>query len=225
VLKNIQVTKKDVKNITLKVKPSGEVILTAPESASEEHLKYVLKKRVKWIEKKKEFFASFDVMEKEHVSGEDFKYLGRSYRLKVIESKKESVKLQRGYLELYVKNKSDLKRKKSLVYEWYYEKALFHFFNILQEWNKIVKKDIKDIKIRQMKTRWGSCNPHKSYINLNIELIKKPRICIEYVILHELIHLIYPNHSKEFYNCLSLYMSDWKERKAILEKNNTLLSH
>jgi len=141
----------------------------------------------------------------------------------VIESKKENVKLQRGYLELCVKNRNDLKRKQSLVYEWYYEKALFHFFNILQEWNKIVKKDIKDIKIRQMKTRWGSCNPHKSYINLNIELIKKPRICIDYVVFHELVHLIWPNHSKEFYNYLSLYMSDWKERKILLEKNSPLL--
>ncbi len=217
-LENIRITKKDVKNITLKVKPSGEVILTAPKSASEEHLKFVVKKRAKWIEKKKEFFTSFNVIEKEYVSGEDFKYLGCSYRLKVIESKKEKVKLQRGYLEIYVKNKNDLKRKQNLVYEWYHEKALFHFFNILQEWNKIVKKDIKDIKIRQMKTRWGSCSPHKSYINLNIELIKKPRICIEYVIFHELVHLIWPNHSKEFYNYLSLYMSDWKERKILLEK-------
>ena len=222
-LESILVTKTDVKNITLKVKPSVEVIRTAPKSASEEHLKYVVKKRAKWIEKKKEFFASFNVIEKEYVSGEDFKYLGRSYRLKVIESKKENVKLQRGYLELCVKNRNDLKRKQSLVYEWYYEKALFHFFNILQEWNKIVKKDIKDIKIRQMKTRWGSCNPHKSYINLNIELIKKPRICIDYVVFHELVHLIWPNHSKEFYNYLSLYMSDWKERKILLEKNSPLL--
>ena len=216
-LENIQITKKDVKNITLKVKPSGEVILTAPKITSDEHIKFIIKKRAKWIEKKKEFFALFETIKKEYVSGEDFKYLGRSYRLKVIESKKEAVKLQRGYLEIYVKNKNDLKRKQNLVYEWYYEKALLHFFNILQEFNKIVKQEIKDIKIRQMKTRWGSCNPHKSYINLNIELIKKPKICIEYVVFHELVHLIYPNHSKEFYNYLSLYMSDWEKRKEILE--------
>ena len=219
-LENIQITKKDVKNITLKVKPSGEVILTAPKITSDEHIKFIIKKRAKWIEKKKEFFASFETSEKEYVSGEDFKYLGRSYRLKVIESNKEAVKLQRGYLEIYVKNKNDLKRKQNLVYEWYYEKALLHFFNILQEFNKIVKQEIKDIKIRQMKTRWGSCNTHKSYINLNIELIKKPKICIEYVVFHELVHLIYPNHSKEFYNYLSLYMTDWEKRKHILEKTS-----
>jgi len=219
-LEKIIIIKKNVKHIILKVKPNGEVILTAPKIITNEHIDYILKKRAKWIEKKQEFFASFQVNTKEYVSGEDFKYLGRSYRLKVIESKKECVKLQRGYLEIYVKNKSDLKRKQNLVYEWYYEKALFHFFNILQEFNKIVKQEIKDIKIRQMKTRWGSCNPYKSYINLNIELIKKPKICIEYVVLHELVHLIYPNHSQEFYNYLSLYMADWEKRKEILEKAN-----
>lgn len=217
-LKNIQIIKKDVKNITLKVKPSGEVILTAPKITSNEYIEFIVKKRAKWIEKKKEFFASFQVSEKEYISGEDFKYLGRSYRLKVIESKKEGVKLQRGYLEIYVKNKNDLKRKQNLLYEWYYEKALLHYFNILQEFNKIVKQEIKDIKIRQMKTRWGSCNPCRSYINLNIELIKKPKICIEYVIFHELVHLIYPNHSREFYDYLSLYMSDWEKRKENLER-------
>ena len=131
-LENIQITKKDVKNITLKVKPSGEVILTAPKITSDEHIKFIIKKRAKWIEKKKEFFSSFETTKKENVSGEDFKYLGRSYRLKVIESNKEAVKLQGGYLEIYVKNKNDLKRKQNLVYEWYYEKALLHFFIILQ---------------------------------------------------------------------------------------------
>jgi len=213
----IQIIKKEVKNITLKVKPSGEVSITTPKHTSSEHIEHILNKRAKWVKKKQEFFANFHNTSKEYVSGEDFKYLGRSYRLKVIESKEEKVKLQRGYLEVYVKNKNDLVKKQKLVYEWYYERALLHFFNILQEYNKIVKQEIKDIKIRQMKTRWGSCNVHKSYINLNIELIKKSRESIEYVIFHELTHLIHSNHSKEFYNYLALYMPDWEERKRRLE--------
>ncbi|WP_258033380.1 SprT family zinc-dependent metalloprotease [Campylobacter concisus] len=167
---------------------------------------------------KRAFFSSFKTSKKEYVSGEDFKYLGRSYRLKVVQSKEERVKLQRGYLELFVKDKSDLERKENLVYEWYHEKATLYFFNILQEFNKIVKQDIKSVKIRQMKTRWGSCNPYKSYINLNIELIKKPKACIEYAIFHELAHLLYPNHSKKFYDYLTLYMPDWQKRKEILER-------
>ena len=215
---DVKIIKKNVKNITLKVRPNGEAILTAPNSANDEHIKFIMQKRAKWIAQKRAFFASFKMPEKEYVSGEDFRYLGRSYRLKVLQSKEERVKLQRGYLELFVKDKSDLKRKENLIYEWYHEKAMLYFFNILQEFNKIVKQDIKSVKIRQMKTRWGSCNPYKSYINLNIELIKKPKACIEYVVFHELAHLLYPNHSKKFYDYLTLYMPDWQKRKEILER-------
>ena len=214
---DVKIIKKDVKNITLKVRPNGEAILTAPKAASDEHIKFIIEKRAKWIAQKCAFFASFKTPQKEYVSGEDFRYLGRSYRLKVVQSEEECVKLQRGYIELFVKDKSDLKRKENLVYEWYYEKATLYFFNILQEFNKIVKQDIKSVKIRQMKTRWGSCNPYKSYINLNIELIKKPKACIEYVIFHELVHLVHPSHSKQFYDYLFLYMNDWEKRKKILE--------
>ena len=217
-LEDVKIVRKDVKNITLKVRPNGEAILTTPKAASDEHIKFIIKKRAKWIAKKREFFASFKTPQKEYVSGEDFRYLGRSYRLKVVQSKEERVKLQRGYLELFVKDKSDLKRKENLIDEWYYEKAMLYFFNILQEFNKIVKQDIKSVKIRQMKTRWGSCNPYKSYINLNIELIKKPRACIEYVVFHELVHLLHPDHSKKFYDYLTLYMPDWQKRKEILER-------
>ena len=217
-LEGVKIVRKDVKNITLKVRPNGEAILTAPKTASDEHIKFIIEKRAKWIAQKRAFFASFKTPQKEYVSGEDFKYLGRSYRLKVVQSKEERVKLQRGYLELFVKDKNDLERKRNLVYEWYNEKATLYFFNILQEFNKIVKQDIKSVKIRQMKTRWGSCNPYKSYINLNIELIKKPKACIEYVVFHELAHLLYPNHSKKFYDYLTLYMPDWQKRKEILER-------
>ena len=217
-LEGVKIVRKDVKNITLKVRPNGEAILTTPKAASDEHIKFIIEKRAKWIAKKRTFFASFKTPQKEYVSGEDFKYLGRSYRLKVVQSKEERVKLQRGYLELFVKDKNDLERKRNLVYEWYNEKAMLYFFNILQEFNKIVKQDIKSVKIRQMKTRWGSCNPYKSYINLNIELIKKPRACIEYVVFHELVHLLYPDHSKKFYDYLTLYMPDWQKRKEILER-------
>ena len=217
-LEGVKIVRKDVRNITLKVRPNGEAILTTPKAASDEHIKFIIEKRAKWIAQKRAFFASFKTPEKEYVSGEDFKYLGRSYRLKVVQSKEECVKLQRGYLELFVKDKSDLERKRNLVYEWYNEKAMLYFFNILQEFNKIVKQDIKSVKIRQMKTRWGSCNPYKSYINLNIELIKKPRACIEYVVFHELVHLLYPDHSKKFYDYLTLYMPDWQKRKEILER-------
>lgn len=214
---NIQIIKKDVKHLTLKVTPIGKVILTAPMDTSNEYINTIIKKRSKWINEKLTFYKHYEKTPKELVSGEKFEYLGRNYRLKIFESKKELAKLQRAYFEIYVKNKTDYRRKEQLINDWYYEKALVHFFNIFLKFNEITKKDIKDIKIRQMKTRWGSCNIEKSFINLNLELIKKPKICIEYVIFHELVHLIHPNHSKEFYKYLTLYMPDWEKRKKELE--------
>ncbi|MEA3490747.1 MAG: M48 family metallopeptidase [Campylobacterota bacterium] len=78
----------------------------------------------------------------------------------------------------------------------------------IEKYKPVVKKEVEHIRIREMKRRWGSCNPSKGYINLNSELIKKPTECIEYVVFHELAHLVYSDHSSQFYNYLSLYMPD-----------------
>lgn len=215
---NVKVIKKDIKNITLKVKPNCDVILTVPLKTDDKHITYILEKRKSWISKKVEFFeANNKVEKKEYVSGESFKYLGKNYRLKVIESNIEQVKLLRGYIQIFVKDKKNINKKQKLLNEWYILKAEKYFKKVVEEYLSIVKKEVKNIKIRQMKTRWGSCNTSKGYINLNSELIKKRRESIEYVIFHELAHLVHPNHSREFYNYLDTYMPDWKKRKEKLE--------
>ena len=215
---NIRVERKNIKNITLKVKPTCEVILTVPLDTDDKHIEYILKKRNDWISKKIDFFQLNNKIEnKEYVSGESFKYLGKNYRLKVIQSDIENVKLLRGYIQIFIKDKTDLKRKQKLLNSWYMNKAEDYFEKIVEKYKPIIKKEVKNIRIRQMKTRWGSCNFLKGYINLNSELIKKSKDSIEYVVFHELSHLIYDNHSREFYNYLDTYMSDWRIRKEKLE--------
>ena len=215
---NIQIIKKDIKNITLKVKPTCEVILTAPLLTTNEHIAYILKKRKDWISKKIAFYQeNYKPQMKEYISGENVKYLGRNYRLKILQSEDECVKLQRGYIQIFIKDKDDFEKKKRLLNKWYLLKSENYFKKIIAKYSSVVNVDVKNIRIRQMKTRWGSCNSAKSYINLNSELIKKPSNAIEYVIFHELAHLIHPNHSREFYNYLSNYMPDWKKRKERLE--------
>ena len=216
----IVIIKKDVKHINLKVKPSGEVILTAPTDSNERDMEYVLKKRADWIDKKIAFFdAHRDVHEKEYVSGENFRYIGRNYRLKVIEGTEEGVKLQRGYLQVFVKDTANYEKKKRLIKAWQTQKAKIHFQKAIEKYKPIVKQEIETIRIREMKTRWGSCNPSKGYINLNLKLIEKPVECIEYVVFHELAHLVHADHGAKFYNYLNLFMPDWKRRKAKLEKS------
>ena len=216
------IVKKDVKHINLKVKPTGEVILTVPIETTQRDIEYVLKKRADWIDKKIAFFNAHKDMEKEFVSGENFCYLGRKYRLKVIESQEESVRLQRGYLQVFVKQTDNIESKKRLLHMWYTQKAQIHFIKAIEKYKPIVKQEIERVRIKEMKTRWGSCNPTKGYINLNLKLIEKPTECIEYVVFHELSHLIHPNHSQKFYNYLTLFMPDWKRRKERLEGENLL---
>lgn len=215
---HVELIRKDVKRINIKVKPTGEVVLTAPHDTSDAYIDQVLKRREKWINKHLSYFSNNPFFqEKQYVSGENFEYLGRNYRLKVVESDLEQVKLLQGYLHVFVSDKHDTAKKRSLIDGWYKEKASIHFTTILDRFKTVVKRDINAVKIRKMRTRWGSCNATKAYINLNLELIKKPRHCIEYVVLHELTHLLYPNHSQEFYNYLSIHMPDWQWRKDRLE--------
>ncbi|BBB22897.1 conserved hypothetical protein [Abyssogena phaseoliformis symbiont OG214] len=214
------IIRKDIKNINLRVKPNFDVVLSAPLKTTDEHIEHVLDKRNDWIESKLAFFRSKNIaVSQEYVSGEDCKFLGRHYRLKVTQSHKESVKLKGRYLNLFVKNKDNFIRKETLVRQWYYNKAEKYFQKVLIKYQPVVNKEIKRVRIRKMKTRWGSCNPSKSYINLNSELIKAPIQCVEYVIFHELTHLIYPNHDKNFYTYLTAHMPNWKQVKNRLENN------
>ena len=218
-MNDVTIVRKDVKHFNLKVKPSGEVILTAPTDSSEREIIWLLEKRADWIAKTIEFFNAYgNSGVKEYVSGENFRYLGRNYRLKVIESLDEGVKLQRGYLQLFVKKREDVVRKKRLLRQWYRQKAEYHFEQIMEKYRPLVQKEVGTVRIREMKTRWGSCNPVKGYINLNLKLIEKPRECIEYVVFHELAHLVHFSHDRHFYAFLDLYMPDWKRRKERLEQ-------
>ena len=218
----IEIHKKKVKNVTLKVKRDGSIHLTVPEAATDDYIERVIANKQDWIESQlKHFNENYEKpKEKEMVSGESFKYLGKSYRLKIVESNKEYVRLYRGYIEIYVKDKNNTNKKKELLKKWYQEKAKKKFAELVHEYEQIVKEEVNNIRVITMQTRWGSCNVERKNINLNLELIKKPRYCIEYVILHELAHLKYPNHGKQFWEYMSVHMPNWEWRKNKLESIN-----
>lgn len=218
----IQIHKKKVKNVTLKVKRDGTIHLTVPEATTDDYIDRVIVNKKDWIEnQQKHFNDNYEKPQlKEMVSGESFKYLGKNYRLKIMEDPKEGVRLYRGYIEISIKDRENTTRKQELLKKWYMDKAKVKFNELIHEYEKIVKEEVNSIRIITMKTRWGSCNVESRNINLNLELIKKPRYCIEYVILHELSHLKYPNHSKAFWEYMSVHMPNWKWRKDRLEKTS-----
>lgn len=218
----IEIHKKKVKNVTLKVKRDGSIHLTVPEAATDDYIERIIANKKEWIESQlKHFNENYQKpKEKEMVSGESFKYLGKNYRLKIIESNEEYVRLYRGYIEIYVKDKNNTAKKQELLKKWYQEKAKKKFAELVHEYEQIVKEEVNNIRVITMQTRWGSCNVESGNINLNLELIKKPRYCIEYVILHELAHLKYPNHSKQFWDYMSVHMPNWEWIKNKLESIN-----
>lgn len=218
-----ELERKNVKNINLNVRPDTSVKVSASKDVPLEVINDFVKQKGSWIIKSINYFEKFQSVksDKEYVSGESFKYLGRQYRLKVRESKEETVKYFRGFIYMYVKNKSDIQRKEKLYNDWLNEKAYIHFNESLDNMYKLVYNyDIPKpkLKIRDMKARWGSCHNKDKTILLNLELIKAPKYCIDYVVLHELIHFKYRNHDKKFYTFLTLLMPDWKRRKEILDE-------
>ncbi|MCK9421458.1 MAG: M48 family metallopeptidase [Bacteroidales bacterium] len=214
-----QLTFSDRKSLGITITPDMEVMVKAPRNVSIERIKEKVKKKVPWIIKQQDYFLSFHprTSEKKYVSGETHLYMGRQYRLKITEAKTNSVHFSGRVFEIQTKKKSNAK---ALFKQWYRERAKIKFAEIVGPWiQRFEKYDVKpeSIYLQEMPTRWGSCTP-KGKIILNPELIKAPKPCIEYVIIHELCHLVHPNHTNSFVHLQEKMMPDWDKWKNKLEK-------
>lgn len=207
------------KSLGISVLPDFDVLVKAPVGTRIEKVKEKLRNKAPWIIKQQSFFLSFHpkTPARKFVSGESHLYLGRQYRLKILQGKQESVKLKGQFIEVVTNDKS---RAKQLLHEWYLQNARAKFSAIavmLIARFKRHKVEPSNIVLRDMPTRWGSCTP-KGKIILNPELIKAPRGCIEYVIIHELCHLIHHDHTQKFIDLQTKEMPDWEKWKMKLEK-------
>ncbi|MCP4522369.1 MAG: M48 family metallopeptidase [Cytophagales bacterium] len=210
------------KTLGIKVHPDKTVQVIAPLGSDPEKVKEKVYSKAAWIMKQQDFFLSFEPQTppRKYISGETHLYLGKQYRLKLETSTKESVKLQGGNITVYLKDTTNSKRVKTLMAKWYKEKAKNHFEKLFSESLTITKgyyNNEPELKYRWMDKRWGSCDK-KGTIHLNLELIKAPKQCIEYVIIHEICHINHLNHSTAFYNQLEKIFPDWKKVKDRLEK-------
>lgn len=207
------------KTLGITVNPDLSVIASAPENSDFEKIEQKIKKRAKWILNQQKYFQSFLPVtpEREYISGETHLYLGKQFRLSVFEAKKEKVCLNQGWLEIHIKNTDNKGRIKALLTGWYSTHAEKVFKRKIEENRKLVKVESPEFEIKRMSKRWGSCTAEGKII-LNPEIIKAPSRCIDYVIIHELCHLIHHKHNKEFYQLQSSIMPDWEKWKDRLEK-------
>ncbi|MCD8445988.1 M48 family metallopeptidase [Tenacibaculum finnmarkense] len=219
---DFQLIYKNRKTLGIKVHPDGEVIVSAPLDATLEKIIEKVKKKAQWIFMQKTFFLNYEprTSEKTYQSGEGHLYLGKMYRLKVTESNNKSIKLKRGYICIETKDKTQTNKIKEQLNEWYKSKAILHFNTIYNSRLGLIKELSEketSLKYKWFNNRWGSCFSDGT-IYLNIELIKAPKECIDYVLIHEICHLKYHNHSTSFYELLGEKLPNWKKSKEKLEK-------
>ena len=220
-----QLERKHVKNLNLRVRKDGSVFASANEMVPCEEVDLFVHSKASYILKAIDHFremAQYKPKPKQYVSGETFYIQGRGLRLRVSQAKEDTISSDGVYIFLEVKDINDVEKKRRIVTRFLDQECKTIFSEVMDALYPMVEKygiEKPTLRIRAMETRWGSCLTKKRIITLNKRLLEAPRNCIEYVVMHELCHLIHPNHSKTFYAFLSMLMPDWKERKITLEKN------
>lgn len=207
------------KSLGITITPDMVVLVKAPSGTPIEKVKEKVKKKAPWIIKQQSFFLGFypKTPVRKYIGGESHLYLGRLYRLKITTGKKPEVKYKGRFIEVISKDKTKVKM---LMKQWYRHKAKEKFAVIAEPLIirfKKYKVEPTGIFIQEMSKRWGSCTS-KGKIILNPELIKAPTPCIEYVILHELCHLVHHDHTQKFIDLQTKEMPDWEKWKSKLER-------
>ena len=220
---DVEIVRKNIKNVHLKVFRSLEVVLSVPMQVPQDWIENFLIKRVKWIDEqitKYKLSGGTNTLESIK-NGTSVQMLGKDMRVVFEESSKNSIEVEEKRIILLLKDATDEEFAQKLFLKWWKQAAEDVFQNELDTlYEKIFKKyqvAQPDIYVRKMKTLWGSCTPSKSKVTFNNYLLKANIRCIQYVVLHELTHLLYPNHSKQFYDFLTVHMPDWQERKKQLD--------
>ena len=209
--------------VVIKVHPDCIVEVSVPGNISDDEVLKAVKKRSRWIYRQLTEFGQqlAFVTPRKYVSGEGHYYLGRQFMLKVHEKPTgtEEVKLFRGRFEVTVKKRCSDKVE-SLLNAWYkdHAKRTFEMCLVSLHEKTLWAEKLPSMRLRAMKTQWGSCSP-KGILTLNPHLVKAPRECIDYVILHELCHLAEHNHSERFYRLMSQVMPQWEGVKSFLDGN------
>ena len=223
----IQVCREDRAKVTdrvqIRVHPDCRVVVAAPADTDDQAVLQAVKQRARWIyQQLREFRKQNEhLVPRKYISGESHYYLGKQYMLKVIEAPghKQEVKLLRGKLETSVRS-NNTEKVKELLADWYKARARETFVNRLEAMleHALWVEERPSLRILTMQTQWGSCSP-KGRITLNPHLVKAPRECIDYVILHELCHIAEHNHSERFYRLMSQVMTKWQKVKEQLDQD------
>ncbi len=210
----IDVFLKRIKNINLSVyPPTGRVRISAPFHVSIDNIRTFATSKIDWIRKQQTRLRT-----QEHETPRDFidresHYLwGKRYLLAVIEKNEvPSVTLEGNKILLQIRPETNSDKRYKIVENWYREQLKAELPALIAKWEQHMKVKVNKFYVRKMKTRWGSCNPRKRTIRLNTDLARKPRACLEYLVVHEMAHLLVPDHSARFIALMDEFMPNWRD--------------
>jgi predicted metal-dependent hydrolase len=219
---DIEIVRKNIKNIHLAVyPPKGRVRLASPVNVSDDSIRLFATSKLSWIRKQQRKFASQDRQsERQYIPRETHYYLGRKYMLRVneVNAPAKVVIKTKSFIDLYVRPNSTQEQRENIITEWYRAELKSLLPELIQKWEKTIGVELTSWAVKSMKTKWGTCNTEKGTILLNLELIKKPLSCIEFIVVHELLHLVERKHNDVFLALMEKYLPKWRERKVELNR-------
>lgn len=216
----IRYSKKRKRSIALSIYSTKSLVVSVPYKTQQNEINDFILSKTIWIKDKLNYFNNLNIKPLEYIQHEQHSFLGDNYRLVIIPSTKDAVKIENNNLVVYTSRIHNSYSAKTILSTWYYNQAVEHILNysyiLFNEFN-IYKLSIPNVTLKKMKSRWGSCDT-KGNITINTELIKTHKECIKYVLIHEFCHLLQHNHSKHFYKLLNKHMPNWKMWKKELDK-------
>ena len=222
----IDVELKNIKNIHLSVyPPNGKVKISAPERMDLDTIRVFTISKLKWIKKQQEAFKNQErETPREYLTKESHYFKGKRYLLKVIEhNAKPKVILKHSEIELYIRPNATIEKRKQILDEWYRAELKKIVPKMIEKWEKKIGVKSNEFGIKKMKTKWGTCNTKAKRIWLNLEIAKKPFECLEYIIVHELVHLLERSHNEKFVKYMNEFMPKWRFYRE--ELNRLPFSH
>ena len=218
----VDVVRKKIKHLYVGVlPPRGRVRVSAPLRLDNEAIRLAVISRLGWIRRKQVQFERQERQSaREFVTGESHYFEGRRYRLEVVEqdSPPAVVLLNNNTIVLSVRPGAGRDKREEALYRWYRSRLRERLPTLVAEWERKIGVQVNEVRTRKMKTRWGTCNPRACRIWLNVELMKKPPSCLEYVVVHELVHLLERKHNNRFRKLMDKHMPQWRRRRDELNR-------
>lgn len=223
----IDVVRKDIKNLHLAVyPPTGRVRIATPTKVDDEAVRLFAISKLAWIKKNQVKYVNQERQsERKYISGESHYFRGQRYLLNVIHHTgyPKVVIRNKKYIDLYIRDNYTVEQRENVMTNWYRKNLKQQIPALIEKWQKVVGVKVVEWEVKKMKTKWGTCNSEAKRIWLNLELAKKPEHCLEYIIVHEMVHFLERNHTDRFVAYMDKFMPVWQNFKQ--ELNRFILKH